>query len=98
MTALAITPVAVLAGFAVVVVAIAAVAAALSLRSRRRADKHADHGDGPLIDLAYLERAIRADADATARRAEESRPLLSRSPGPPPDPSHRLPRNGRGDP
>lgn len=86
----AITSAGWLAGFAVVVASIALVGSALAWRSLRRS-KEGEHEHGPVIDLAYLERAIKADEDATARRDAEERPLFSESPAAQPHRHHPLP-------
>ena len=92
-----ITPAGLLIGFAIAVAVVALIWAALARRSRRRSPGgvHLRHDDGPVIDLAYLERAIKADEEAAARRTAENRPLLSRAPDAQPDRSHRLPTDER---
>ena len=95
MPALAITPAGILTGIAITVIVIALVGSALVWWTLRRSKaRRTGHDDGPVIDLTYLEQAIRADEDATARRAAQDRPLLSESPSAQPHRPHRLPTNG----
>lgn len=92
-----LTPTGLLIGFAIFAILVALVAiawAALSWRQRRPAAVTGDQHD-LVIDLTYLERAIKADEEAAARRNEQDKPLLSRSPWTGPDHRHRLPTDER---
>ena len=68
MSALAITPAGILTGIAITVLVIALAGSALVWWTLRRSRaRRTGPADGPVIDLTYLEQAIRADEDATAR-------------------------------
>ncbi|HAS08946.1 MAG TPA: hypothetical protein DCS55_00245 [Acidimicrobiaceae bacterium] len=91
MSELSITPAGLLIAFFALVVLVALVVAARAWSPRRRVDDD----DGPVIDLTYLERAIKSDEEAARRRREEHKPLLSQAPSADPDRAHRLPRDER---
>ena len=94
MSELSITPAGLLIAFFVLVVVAALVTAALAWRSRRQTGHLADDDD-PVIDLTYLERAIKSDEEAARRRREEHKPLLSQAPAAEPDRAHPLPTDER---
>jgi hypothetical protein len=91
---LTVTPAGLLTAFFVLVVIVALIVAASAWRSSRRTDRDTDD-DGPVIDLTYLEKAIKADEEAARQRRAEDKPLLSESPTAEPDRAHRLPTDKR---
>lgn len=89
MSAAAITPAGFTIGVAVAVALFAVLWVVLTRRRRPRSDR-----DDVVIDLTYLERAIRADEEAVTQRDADGKPLFSES-SDQPSGRHRLPTEDR---